>query len=534
MNIGPETQPRRISLKSMIGNITSDFKEWTELPISIGHKHKQVLSSLEKIRQTLVLYRCYIATFKYVATYVDRNIWITYDDLSKDISDLSASAVKKSLRFKSLKYLRHLSLNLDAIMTRQSAFDHQIRMAPDSFDFYEKMSSLKKEHHRKNEIDQEVNQKLSKAHHALEKAFEYVEDYDKSNSIAVFGASILSLDKAREVWEQRLDEIERLQINGADADRIVAEVGNLTKSIYDAPILAKWINETEKRFNRLNYDQNLLADNYGKVVIQKEILDEMTSLLYSALPRLWENGQKEQLNQHLQELEAFIAMYQPELDSEIAFSERHIQYREPVIGETQQQYSRLIDLTKVFISAMDLRDPMMRTHSLNVARLAVSTGRVMNWEDTDLQSLEIAALLHDVGKIWIPDSILAKKDKLNSSEIQTMQMHPVYGAQILKTSDLFKDVSTWVYHHQEVWNGTGYPDGLKGDEIPIQSRIISICEAFDAMLSGSGSKHSLSIDQALERIKFESGTFFDPTVAEAFITAVETYEMEFLKKFVEH
>ncbi len=534
MNIGTEPQVSRYPSKSVFGRISADFKEWTELPVSISHKHKQAQTTLEALQQTLVLYRCYIATFKYVATNVDRNIWITYEDITRNIADMSASTSRRSLRLKSLKNLRQIAKNWDAILASQADFDHQIKLAPSSFDFYEKMSSLKKEHHRRSEIDQEVNQKLSKAHHALEKAFEYVEDYDKTNSIAVFGASILSLDKAREGWEQKLDEIERLQISGVDADRIVAEVGNLSKSIYDAPILAKWINETEKRFNRLNYDQNLLADNYGKVVIQKEVLDEMTSLLYSAVPRLWENGQKEQLSQHLQELEAFISMYQPELDSEIAFSERHIQYREPVTGESQQQYFRLIDLTKVFISAMDLRDPMMRTHSLNVARLAVSTGRVMNWEDPELQSLEVAALLHDVGKIWIPDSILAKKEKLTAAEFQTMQMHPVYGAQILKTSDLFKEVATWVYHHQEVWNGTGYPDGLKGDEIPIQSRIISICEAFDAMLSGSGSKHSLSIDQALERIKYESGTFFDPTVVDAFITAVETREMDFLKKFVEH
>lgn len=521
-------------MKSLFGKISADFKEWTELPASIGHKHKQAHSTLEALRQTLVLYRCYIATFKYVATIVDRNIWITYEAITRNIADLSASKSGKSLRFKSLKNLREIAQKWDYILARQADFDHQIKLAPSSFDFYEKMSSLKKEHHRRNEIDQEVNQKLTKAHSALEKAFGYVEDYDKNNSIAVFGASILSLDKAREVWEQRLDEIEKLKNSGVDADKVVAEVGLLTKTIYDAPVLAKWINETEKRFNRLNYDQNLLADNYGKIVIQKEVLDEMTSLLYSAIPRLWENGQKEQLNQHLQELEAFIGMYQPELDSEIAFSERHIQYREPAAGEAQQQYARLIELTKVFISAMDLRDPMMRTHSLNVARLAVSTGKEMNWEDKELQSLEVAALLHDVGKIWIPDSILAKKDKLSAAEFQTIQMHPVYGAQILKSSDLFQEVATWVYHHQEIWNGTGYPDGLKGDEIPIQSRIISICEAFDAMLSGSGSKHSLSIDQALERIKYESGTFFDPIVADAFITAVETREMDFLKKFVEH
>jgi HD-GYP domain-containing protein (c-di-GMP phosphodiesterase class II) len=110
-------------------------------------------------------------------------------------------------------------------------------------------------------------------------------------------------------------------------------------------------------------------------------------------------------------------------------------------------------------------------------------------------------------------------------------MHPIYGAQILESSGLFKNIIPWIYHHQELWNGTGYPDGLKQEEIPIQSRIISICEAFDAMLSGTGTKLKLTIEQALDRIRYESGAFFDPLIVEAFIKAVETHEMDYLTKY---
>ncbi len=107
------------------------------------------------------------------------------------------------------------------------------------------------------------------------------------------------------------------------------------------------------------------------------------------------------------------------------------------------------------------------------------------------------------------------------------------GAQILQTSETLKVISPWVYHHHELWNGSGYPDGLKEDTIPIQSRLISICESFDAMLAGNATKHALSVEQALDRVNYEAGLLFDPIISEALVNAVENYEMEYLKKFVE-
>jgi len=157
----------------------------------------------------------------------------------------------------------------------------------------------------------------------------------------------------------------------------------------------------------------------------------------------------------------------------------------------------------------------------------------MNWEQEEIQYLEIAAMLHDVGKIWIPESILTKKGKLTSEDIGKIRMHPIYGAQILQSSRLFEKIIPWIYHHQELWDGTGYPDGLKKEEIPIQSRIISICESFDAMLAGNATKLKLTIEQALDRVKYEAGTFFDPEIVKAFVTAVETHEMGYLRKYVE-
>ena len=101
-------------------------------------------------------------------------------------------------------------------------------------------------------------------------------------------------------------------------------------------------------------------------------------------------------------------------------------------------------------------------------------------------------------------------------------MHPAYGAQILGSSPLFSKISPWVYHHQERWNGSGYPDGLEGDDIAIESRIIAICESFHAMISGKPGRKALTIEQAIDQISYDSGSHFDPHVTEIFIQVVNS------------
>jgi len=454
-------------------------------------------------------------------------------EIRHSIAELIEYNEKYYLRWSPLKKLRLLNQRWDTVLEKISELKLKVERAPSALTFYNTMTLLKVKHQQENEKEMEVGQKLTNADEALKKALDYVIEHDRQHSIGVFGASVLEFNQARKNWKERTKRIERLKKEGAEVDLIVRETGELVKNIYDTPVMAKWVNDVEKRFNRLCYDHELLINSFGKEIIPRDLLDEYTNVLHSAVPQLWSCGQKEQLSQRLAEVENFINMYQPEVESEIAFMERHQPRQISSPSETAEQLSRLIELTKVFISAMDVRDPMMRMHSLNVAHLAVTTSQIMNWEEEDIQYLEVAALLHDVGKIWIPESILAKRSKLTQEEVKIMQMHPAYGAQILQSSGLFKEVSRWIFHHQELWNGSGYPDGLRGEDIPIQSRIISVCEAFDSMLSGSPSKQSLSVEQALDRMKFESGTYFDPIIVDAFVKAVETKEMEYLHKYVE-
>jgi putative nucleotidyltransferase with HDIG domain len=168
-------------------------------------------------------------------------------------------------------------------------------------------------------------------------------------------------------------------------------------------------------------------------------------------------------------------------------------------------------------TAIDARDPYTRGHSEDVTRLAVQLARELGWSGADLEMLEFAALLHDVGKIAVPDAILRKIEPLTSGEWNVIRLHPYYSAQIVKPIEPLQRIVPWVYHHQERWDGTGYPDGLKGEAIPLAARIIAVADAFNAMTTDRPYRQARSVAEALEEIDHCAGRQFDPLIAKAFL-----------------
>ncbi len=152
----------------------------------------------------------------------------------------------------------------------------------------------------------------------------------------------------------------------------------------------------------------------------------------------------------------------------------------------------------------------------------------MNWNSDDLEYLEIAALLHDVGKVVIPENVLTKTETLSPDDWKTIQMHPFHGAQIVKNIEPLNKIAPWIYHHQERWDGSGYPDRISAKSIPIAARIIAVGEAFTAMTSATPKRKAFSLDEAVHEITDGSGTQFDPDVAGALVQTVETTDTKFL------
>lgn len=176
-----------------------------------------------------------------------------------------------------------------------------------------------------------------------------------------------------------------------------------------------------------------------------------------------------------------------------------------------------IATVKVLAAAIDARDHYTLGHSTRVARLSMELGEKIGLSKEELEELEIACLFHDVGKIKIPDSILLKEEELEEQEMAEMRRHPEYGAEILtKAPSLLKYIPV-VRHHHEWYDGSGYPDGLQGDEIPVAAAITSLADAFDAMISDRPYRSGLSREEALRKIQELSGRQFFPDLVRIFV-----------------
>lgn len=165
--------------------------------------------------------------------------------------------------------------------------------------------------------------------------------------------------------------------------------------------------------------------------------------------------------------------------------------------------------------AIDLKDPYTASHSGNVADIAVRLARVMGLHESEVRKIRTGALLHDIGKVGVSGSIIRKPGHLEPDETLTMRQHPIISADIMQPVELLSDAADLVRHHHEHFDGTGYPDGLVGDEIPIGSRVILVADAFDAMTSDRPYRLGRSKSDAIRVMKEHSGRQFDPTVVEA-------------------
>lgn len=170
-----------------------------------------------------------------------------------------------------------------------------------------------------------------------------------------------------------------------------------------------------------------------------------------------------------------------------------------------------------FGQLLDLKDLNTGVHSTRLAEWGVRIGRELGLDDDRLRDLEIAAVLHDIGKIGVPDAILTKPGPITPEERAEMQKHSEYGWRVLHGIPGFGRASLFVLHHHEAYDGSGYPGGLRGDETPIEARIVAIIDAFDAMISARPYRQGLGMPEAIERLQRGAGTQFDPVVTPAFI-----------------
>ena len=173
-------------------------------------------------------------------------------------------------------------------------------------------------------------------------------------------------------------------------------------------------------------------------------------------------------------------------------------------------------ILQTLVTALHVRDTEVFEHSKRVARFSLQLANQLRLDRGELGSLAVGALLHDIGKIRVPDAILRKPGRLTSEQTLRMQNHPLYGQQILSGIAFLEGASRVVVEHHEKWDGSGYPWGIAGKEIDRNARIVAVADAFDAMTSDRVYRAGLTCEAAAEEIKLGAGTHFDPRVVEAF------------------
>jgi HD-GYP domain-containing protein (c-di-GMP phosphodiesterase class II) len=195
---------------------------------------------------------------------------------------------------------------------------------------------------------------------------------------------------------------------------------------------------------------------------------------------------------------------------------------EKLARAAEENRELFVGTVKALAAAIDGKDRYTRGHSERVARFSVAIGKRLKMDDEQLESLRISALLHDVGKIAIDDSILKKPSALTDEEFEIMKTHPQRGFKIMSQIPKMGEFLPGMYMHHEMINGQGYPQGLKGDEIPLQAKIVSVADTFDAMTTDRPYSKGMELDAALDRIRSFIGTRYDGAVVEALIHACES------------
>ena len=164
------------------------------------------------------------------------------------------------------------------------------------------------------------------------------------------------------------------------------------------------------------------------------------------------------------------------------------------------------------VEALEAKDPNIERHLRAVSRLASLIGRRMSLPQEQMQALIVGGLLHDVGKIRVPDTVLHKPGRLTAEEYEVMKRHPVLGIEIVSSVKELAVALPAINHHHERFDGTGYPDGLSGEDIPLVARVVAVADAFDSMIRDRPYGYGMSEEAALKEVEDNSGTQFDPRI----------------------
>lgn len=275
-----------------------------------------------------------------------------------------------------------------------------------------------------------------------------------------------------------------------------------------------------------------LLESMGRAKISKQVIRTSSGIILPLLNEMFEaigviyveiNGSPvNDISEGYQLLEIYAAQAASSLNN--AFLHSLVNMKNEELNRTYDQLRiRYMDTIEALRQVVDAKDEYTRGHSDRVSYYSVKIGRAFEVDEKDLEILRVSGLFHDVGKMGITDDILFKSEKLSMKEYDEIKKHPTKGARILSVISMFRDVIPVVKCHHERIDGNGYPDGISGDEIPFLSRIVSVADAFDAMMSDRHYRSKLDLKSSIKQLVEGAGTQFDTEVVKRFIAMLDDF-----------
>jgi len=349
---------------------------------------------------------------------------------------------------------------------------------------------------------------------------------DGLNSILQSVPRIYQLQPIGSILEDILAELMPL-VNSEDAFILVDDITSISsgnKSIFRG--IGKYKTGVEDLVEMLD---PALMERIGYARTRKKVLELDMGVIFPLINELSETigviyVDGSNMGEGIKLLEIYANQAASSLNN--AFLHCLVNTKNEELSKTYDQLrERYMDTIEALRLVVDAKDEYTRGHSDRVAYYAVELGKSFGLPDKDLETLRISGIFHDVGKIGTADDILLKNDKLDSWEYSEIKKHPLKGAHILSAVSMFRDVVPLVRCHHERIDGKGYPDGLKGDEIPFLARILSVADAFDAMTSDRVYRSRLNITEAKMQLIKGAGTQFDKAVVEKFIEILDRHRL---------
>ncbi len=319
--------------------------------------------------------------------------------------------------------------------------------------------------------------------------------------------------------------------NSVNIPKLIIEKSHYPTIVMDKDFTILFVNESALRLYNTSFEETFMKSYLGTYCQTEEEYDDFTKT-YNGV-----KTSKEPLYINDKDINSYIMIF-PILSpttGEVEYfhnifiiEEFHLTTKQKDSLRFDSDYLRFSHQLSLLI---DAKDKYTANHSTNVTRYAGLLAKAIGMNGTELERLKLAASLHDIGKIHLPNTILNKGNHLTDDEYKQIQSHVEYSSKILSTFESFENISNAVLYHHERYDGTGYPSGLAGKEIPIEARIIAVADAFDAMTTDRPYRSALSFEKAVEELIANKWTQFDPFLIDKFLNLDLESEMNSLKEF---